>query len=460
MGKASAPVALGAMISAYTAFFLYYSLAKHYSFMTYMLDLGVYDHAFWVLMNGGLPLHRSGAMYLLLPLYFLNPRAETLLVLQAPVIPLASVPLYKLTEYVSGSRTIALMVAALYLLYPPIHGISAYDFHLEAFLPLLFLTLAYSFERGRWKLYLASLALLLSTMETATFLAVSFSAYLLVHNIKRSPSRRWAIRLKADARTKLAIVTLAASLSLLAITAPPPGLHQPLQGPSLAQRAEYLVKLYGPLAFIPMLSPSHLIAAAPWLAYVMLGNVSQEYLGIYNQYPAYVAPFIFMGFVNAIGKLRALEGKFVHLDRRGILLAFLSCSLFLASVDPVLAAPYPAHTPIWPVPTERDRVLLQIIQQVPRDASVLTQNNIAPHLSNRKEIYISLQSLDVLPQFILVDTNHFSYSDGTYGPSPAQLIPLLMQKAPYGIMASCDGIVLYALGYRGPTLGCSSFQGT
>jgi hypothetical protein len=31
MEKASAPVALVAMISAYTAFFLYYSLAKHLS---------------------------------------------------------------------------------------------------------------------------------------------------------------------------------------------------------------------------------------------------------------------------------------------------------------------------------------------------------------------------------------------------------------------------------------------
>jgi uncharacterized membrane protein len=42
---------LFAMVTLYAAFFLYYTLSKHYSFMTYMFDLGLYNHNLWLLLN-------------------------------------------------------------------------------------------------------------------------------------------------------------------------------------------------------------------------------------------------------------------------------------------------------------------------------------------------------------------------------------------------------------------------
>jgi uncharacterized membrane protein len=41
------------MVTLYAAFFLYYTLSKHYSFMTYMLDLGLYNHNLWLLLSEG-----------------------------------------------------------------------------------------------------------------------------------------------------------------------------------------------------------------------------------------------------------------------------------------------------------------------------------------------------------------------------------------------------------------------
>jgi len=69
---------LFAMVTSYSAFFLYYTLSKHYSFMTYMLDLGLYNHNLWLILNEGRwftfgTIYRSWLYYLILPIYAICP---------------------------------------------------------------------------------------------------------------------------------------------------------------------------------------------------------------------------------------------------------------------------------------------------------------------------------------------------------------------------------------------------
>jgi uncharacterized membrane protein len=176
-------------------------------------------------------------------------------------------------------------------------------------------------------------------------------------------------------------------------------------------------------------------------------------MGIYNQYSAYIAPFIFMGMVRATSRLISREPK--HNPIHIVVLVLVATTFFLTSVDPVLAKPYWPHTPRWPTLTERDKILHKIIQEIPAEASVLTQNNLAPHLTNRREIYITLPIPPPhRPDYILVDTTHFSYDEPNLRPSPAQIIPLLLSEGQYGLKLSCDGILLYKKGYMGETVGC------
>jgi hypothetical protein len=105
------------------------------------------------------------------------------------------------------------------------------------------------------------------------------------------------------------------------------------------------------------------------------------------------------------------------------------------------------------VVTEKDERLSQIAQLIPPGASVLTQNNIAPHLANRRELYITLRDTRVALSLSLVDRSHFSFDEPNIRPSPAQLLPILLQNADYGLRAVCGPIELYELGYSGSPSG-------
>jgi uncharacterized membrane protein len=452
---------LFAMVTLYAAFFLYYTLSKHYSFMTYMLDLGVYDHNLWLILNEGDPrfpfgtVHRSWLLYLILPIYAIHPGPETLLAIQAVVVPLAAIPLYMLAFSELRSKTLAIAVAGAYLLYPPLHGLSQFDFHLEAFLPLFFITMAYTFKAKMTKTYLVTLILTITSMTVVAYVTLPFALYLLLEKVKLG--RGWSIKLQIDGQTKLTLATLALALVVIGLDKLTPSSLLLANGgiPAvsiISKWAGYLLNLYGPLAFIPFLSPSHLIPAAPWLAFTLLAG-NPEYVSIYNQYSAYIAPFIFMGMVRATSRLISREPK--HNPIHIVVLVLMATTFFLTSVDPVLAKPYWPHTPRWPTLTERDKVLHKIIQEIPSEASVLTQNNLAPHLTNRREIYITLPIPPPhRPDYILVDTTHFSYDEPNLRPSPAQIIPFLLSEGQYGLKLSCNGILVYKKGYMGETVGC------
>jgi uncharacterized membrane protein len=444
------------MVAAYAAFFGVLVVLKHRCFMTYMLDLGLYAQNLWLILHeGARPIHSSLLMYPLALLYGLFPSPEALLVLKSIVVPLAALPLYKLAEVVLGSRAAAVGVSALYLLYPPLHGVSLFDFHLEDFLPLLFIASTYFYEVTKPRPYFACLILCLATMEFAPYVAVAYGLWLLLRNVRLSPrGGRLSIVFKLRTQAKLAVATIALSvIAASAYLAAGAGSVAELRASSLSasaiplkEKMNYLSLIYGPLAFLPLTSLSQL-AALPWLAFA-LASSSREVLAIYNQFPAFVLPFAFIGVVEALRRLRG--------DRRLLLqllaTLFLSSTIYLLYTDPVFTNPYPPHMPRWPVVTEKDERLSQIIQLIPPDASVLTQNNIAPHLANRRELYITLRDARIIPKFILVDRSHFSFDEPNIRPSPAQLLPILLQSADYGLRAVCGPIELYELGYSGSPL--------
>lgn len=446
-------IAAGGMAAAYAAFFSFFTVLKHRAFMTYMFDLGLYAQNLWLMLNeGASPMHYSLLMYPLALLYKILPSPEVLLVLKSIIVPAGALPLYKLASVKLGNRMAAVGVSALYLAYPPLHGVSQFDFHLEDFLPPLFIALAYLYEAGRPKGFIACLTLCLTTMEVAPLITLFLGLWLSLRSVKpRFTWPRVSLTLKRDVKAKLALLTVLASIAAalayeFALGRGPVGgyistPHNP-SALSLRDWANYLSMIYGPLAFLPLTSLSQL-AAAPWL-FLAFTSGSRELLQIYNQYPAFVTPFVFVGLVEALAKLSHKKGLLTWM----MATLALSCSIYFAHLDPVFVNPYPPHTPSWPVVTVEAERLNQIITLIPPDASVLTQNNLAPHLANRRELYITLRDNTILPHFILVDKSHFSYDEPNIRPSPAQLLPSLLKSGRYGLRAAYGPVELYQLDYR------------
>jgi len=142
-----------------------------------------------------------------------------------------------------------------------------------------------------------------------------------------------------------------------------------------------------------------------------------------------------------------------------IILVFSTTIFYSATTDPVFVDPYRPITPNWPSVTDHDRRLNEVINSIPADASVLTQNNIAPHLTNRQDIYIRLTDGSIKPQYVLIDKSHFSYNEPNIRPPPAQVLPGLLASGEYALTIKCGPIELYERlpsGTSVTTVGCGS----
>jgi uncharacterized membrane protein len=130
------------LVACMFAFACHGSIRIHDKMLTSNFDFGLFENLFWNTLHGrhGFALerpyfgeHAEYLLYVLLPVYALVPRSETLLVLQSAFIVGAGIPLYFLARRWLRSPWQAVVLVVVYLAFPTVQGCVFYDFH---FLPL------------------------------------------------------------------------------------------------------------------------------------------------------------------------------------------------------------------------------------------------------------------------------------------------------------------------------------
>jgi uncharacterized membrane protein len=151
------------------------------------MDLGITENLLWHTAEGRmfesslegrshLGVHASFIYLILVPLYVLAPRPETILVAQAVLLALAALPLFLLARRLLESNAAALLVSVLYLLHPAVQGAGFYDFHELAFAPVLFFAAAYALEKDSSVLLWTSALLLLLVKKDCAFVVGGLGA--------------------------------------------------------------------------------------------------------------------------------------------------------------------------------------------------------------------------------------------------------------------------------------------
>ncbi len=181
---------LGGGIFFYVALLAFFSFQKYFSFGYNALDLAIFNQVFWNSAHGRFfPLsihppsylgdHFIPFIVLLLPFYSLFSSPLALLFIQSLALGLAAWPLYgvarcflKDTPY---QKRGALLVAFLFLLNPFLWNTNLFEFHIVSFLPLLFFSAFYFWQRQRFGWYLLFILLILSLREDMAFLVVMMS---------------------------------------------------------------------------------------------------------------------------------------------------------------------------------------------------------------------------------------------------------------------------------------------
>ncbi len=198
-----AGVAVAALWAGYGWFFSRLAVINHHALNTRTIDLGIYDNIFYQSAHGH-PLacsfvkagyhgsaHFDPILVVLSPLYLLYPRAEFLLVLQAVWLGAGVVPVYLLARGRLVGRLGAVALAAMYALYPALHGANMYEFHSLTLVVPLMLWLLYFLESGRFKSYWLLLLPALLVREDVAILMCFVGLYAILSRRPRWTRLGW-----------------------------------------------------------------------------------------------------------------------------------------------------------------------------------------------------------------------------------------------------------------------------
>ena len=183
------------MIGLYAVVFSYFTILKYYAFRAFAWDLGIFNQAFWSTLHGKLfystmelfivpsgsffGTHFSPVLFLILPIYAIYPAPETLLILQSFILALGALPLYMLVRDSQNNKLASVVFVMAYLLYAPLHGVNWFDFHVQIFLPVFFLSAIYYLTKGKWLRYFFFTVLALTVAENVAIVVVFVGVYCL-----------------------------------------------------------------------------------------------------------------------------------------------------------------------------------------------------------------------------------------------------------------------------------------
>jgi uncharacterized membrane protein len=384
----------------------------------YSPDLEVFDQALWNTTQGRfyrssltgdanlLSEHFDPLHLLLVGFYFVHPTPLILLGAQAIMLGLGAIPVYWLARERFPGSVLAPLFAVLYLLYLPIREANRFGYHPGTLVSPLFLFALYFMEKSRWAPMLCFLALAGLLKENMPIAGAAIGIYLLVTGRQRILGGAMALAFGlwfyagfawiipafgplsggykyVDLFTRLAPTP---SGIFLAPFLNPTGLATSLAS-HFERKLEYLLDVFGPLAFLSLLSPSGLFLAAPFLAPHLLTDV-RFLTTVRTHHTADLTPFVFCsaiwGVANFLRWASSTGWRGRRWEResvaRAVAVALLSFSFLLHRWPESFLLRRFALTPHL----ERLHALLR---DIPPGASVSTQRPISLHLAHRRGLY-------------------------------------------------------------------------
>jgi uncharacterized membrane protein len=394
------PVAV--LIAAYVLRFGQLSVSVQDGYGTPGFDMGIFDQGVWLLSRFHAPFvtvmgrnlfgdHTSFILLLAVPLYWIWPRPQTLLVLQTVLIAGAAVPIYLFARKTTRNVALATGIVLAYLLNPALQNGNMEQFHPESFLVLsVSVAILAAFEsRGRL-LAVAVVASLLVKEDTALLMAPLGLWVFLRRN------RTWGIWIMAGSvgyaivATQVVIRTLLGTSSFYAGRIPFGGIEGLASTPFAhpVRFARYVSSGYKPFYIWQMgVSFGWVFLIAPEIAAIGLLTLAENVLStfpymqqILYHYSLPVVPVLAMGTAFAVGRLRSSLSRSVTTSIV-VAAALVSCSLW--GLAPFSRNTYPHMSPTSP----QTLAINKVIATVPPDAVVSAYYPFVAHLDHRVRIY-------------------------------------------------------------------------
>jgi uncharacterized membrane protein len=409
----------------YAAFFSFFLLRWHYKLRTGNFDLAINNN----LMYGGLygdflkstvafpddpgkylAAHAKFGHYLFLPIYALVPRPETLLIIQSILIGGSAIPLFlfarrHLTEWTAAALALA------YLAYYPMHGATFSEFQNVPIAALFVFGVVWAADAKRWVWMgiLTAIALLMREdipiglsviglfllasgyrpMAGLVLTAVSVSYFLVIRFYVMDEAGDWWFptmykELWADGERGFRSVIKTLLTNPLFVIAKL----------AIDKKIIYLAHLLTPMAFLPLRRWYLWLSLIPGVLLTLLVTNYDPPIQFSFHYTMHWAPYLFMATVLALVAI----GKSADLGpqrQRAALFALCGASAVLSFNYGAFAMRENSfkggfHKVEFTYTEAEDRryaQLIELIKDIPKDATVAATEKVGPHLSSRRILH-------------------------------------------------------------------------
>lgn len=482
-------------VLTYSFILSFFTIAKHNSFSTYAWDLGIFNQGFWTttfkdqifkytcekhLVESGsfFGIHFSPILFTLIPIYYLFPSPSTLLIAQSLILGLSAVPVYKSAQR-RFTHTQSCLIGILYLMNPALHGINSYDFHVQAFLPLLLNYLIYfTYDENDLGIKI-SVILALAVQEQVFYLILAYTLFMVVRRLLTTDG----LSPRTNAPIVFLVLLLAVSWKYLSGTVinyfnpdipdhlragqhfAVLGVSDPASIPFHAllnlgsviralvfqwyDKLVYILAHFTPYLYFASQGMVLLIPTLPWFTISLLSNYP-PYYRIGFQYSAYLVPFIYNGFLHGLNAEKKPAKSFTK-KLRVLTVLVIATSLALSPLSPFTKGFYLSPSYQKPDLDIRNQRIHETLTMIPNDASILTQDNLFPHLSCREDAYVMIPSTfrdvktwkDAMTwittrntEYIMMDLESDPHGTGKY-------LLDIAKRENYGLVAFYDNTYLY-----------------
>ena len=418
------------------------SLNRFWQYEAFYIDFGQYDQVLWRISRFQEPImhhfihgninvlgdHVTPTVFLLSPLYWFTERSEIILVAQAIVAGVSGLLLYDIAKHVLKDRLLSLSILVSYFLFEGLQNAVITEFHELTIMTLPLMATIWAFVKNKKKLYFLSLILTLGCKETTFPLGIGIGIALFFLR------KDWG---------KISIATILISIAwgLIAFKVILPYFSGDyLYGPSLP--GGLLEKAYAfvdqpikrhtlffsffSFALLPFFAPAFWIAILQDYAGRFLTEYSTTRWSLGMHYNAQSAVLLAVSSVYGLSFiLKKIRIKKQYLNIIGIIIVLNAVFLFRFVLHgPFLLAlnkVFYEHT--------KDFVFLDtMIAKVPKEAVVMTQNNLATRFTHQEVYLLKVDYKTINPDYILIDNRKGQNANNYFGGSNIEAVLARLNK--------------------------------
>lgn len=379
-------------------FFIAYStlsVVRHIHYESYGFDLGINDQTVWRYSKFETPLttidpypdrtklatHVELVYALISPLYWIWPARKMLLIASAFAVCSGGIGAYLFTQKKLKNQFLSFALMVAYLMFYGLQYAVWFDIHSSNFAAAFLMWFIYFLDNK--KTYLTFLFLFLSITAKENIASYTLVIALLYLIRRRTITILSVITLSILYLVFIYLIYFPHIIALPYLYANKAGILSNLNPLFLVNTKEKLMTLFYSFAsfgFVPFLNPLTLaLIFVHFTTFFVIASDLPGAQGLYGHYRVTLAPLFVWSTVTTIATFKFLNKKIVAIY-------LLICTL---------AIQYALHLPLsyltknwfWSKTPAVNSINQVINRYLPPNASVVSQNNITPHISHRDKIY-------------------------------------------------------------------------